>query len=386
MLVVLLGFCAAADAAAPETKGLAPAGELPAIKELPNPFVFLDGAPVRSREDWPRRRAELLAQVLHYEYGHLPPAPGNVKAKEASWARNTELKAIERKLVLTMGPDDKVSTRVEITVPFGSGPFPVVITGDLCWGKIKQPIIEEVVRRGYILVEFDRTGIAPDKKDDRSGIYTAYPDYDCGAAAAWAWGYHRVIDYLLTLDYVDKDRIAVTGHSRGGKAALLAGATDTRIAMTNPNNSGCGGAGNYRFADEKAEKIENILKNFPFWFQPRFGEFIGKIDRLPFDQHSVKALVAPRALLTTEALGDLWANPRGTQQSHQAAAEVFAFLGVPQKLGIHFREGKHEHNLADWRTLLDFADLQFSGKKTETRFDQMAFPDAPKAYSWSRPN
>src|SRR5205823_14582644 len=130
---------------------------------------------------------------------------------------------------------------------------------------------------------------------------------------------HRVVDYLSTLDVIDKKHIAATGHSRGGKAALLAGATDERIALTAPNNSGCGGAGCYRFQADKSEDITAILKNFPFWFEPRFHEFIGRIDRLPIDQHTVKALVAPRALLSTEALDDLWANPKGTQQTYLAA-------------------------------------------------------------------
>jgi hypothetical protein len=166
---------------------------------------------------------------------------------------------------------------------------------------------------------------------------------------------------------VQTNHLAVTGHSRGGKAALLAGATDERIALTAPNNSGAGGAGCYRVQGPKSEALERITKVFPFWFESRLAEFGGKIDRLPIDQHSVKALVAPRALLTTEALGDLWANPSGTQQTHLAAREVYAFLGAADKIGIAFREGGHEHNLADWQVLLDFADRQWFGKQRATR-------------------
>src|SRR5207237_3161290 len=121
---------------------------------------------------------------------------------------------------------------------------------------------------------------------------------------------------------------------------LLAGAMDGRIALTVPNNSGCGGAGCYRYQAEKSEDIAAITKSFPFWFVPRFQEFIGKVDRLPFDQHSVKALIAPRALLTNEALGDLWANPSGTQRTYLAATPVFDFLGARDKIGIYLRQGK----------------------------------------------
>jgi hypothetical protein len=100
------------------------------------------------------------------------------------------------------------------------------------------------------------------------------------------------------------------------------------------------------------------------------------VDRLPFDQHSVKALVAPRALLSTEALGDLWANPEGTQRTHLAAKQVYEFLGATDKTAIYFREGKHEHNADDWNVLLDFADKTFFNRAVERKFDNLAFPVA----------
>jgi hypothetical protein len=149
--------------------------------------------------------------------------------------------------------------------------------------------------------------------------------------------------------------------------------------------SGCGGAGSFRVLGEKSEDIAAITNRFPFWFQPRLREFVGHVDQLPFDQHSLKALVAPRAQLSTEGLGDLWANPAGTQATFSAARQVYEFLGAGDRIGIHFREGKHEQNEEDWKALLDFADLQFFGKKAETRFDRLPFPEVPKAFSWSAP-
>jgi hypothetical protein len=165
------------------------------------------------------------------------------------------------------------------------------------------------------------------------------------------------VDYLETLPEADKTRIAVTGHSRGGKAALLAGALDERIALTAPNNSGCMGAGCTRVPHD-GESLERIASVFPYWFSTRLAEFVGRETRLPFDQHSVKALVAPRALLSTEGLEDRWANPDGAQLTHDAAKPVFDFLGASDKIGIVFRPGGHGHTPEDWTTLLDFADRQ----------------------------
>jgi hypothetical protein len=151
---------------------------------------------------------------------------------------------------------------------------------------------------------------------------------------------------------------------------LLAGALDTRIALTVPNNSGCGGAGCSRFPDEGGERLADITKMFPHWFSPRLLEYVGREQDLPFDQHALKAAVAPRALLNVEARGDIWASPRGTRLTYEAAREVYTFLGAPEKIGSWYREGGHAQGLADWGALLDFADLQFYSKPTAQDFDQ----------------
>jgi hypothetical protein len=385
MLVSLVASVATAEDSAVKKSAFPSVDKLPAIAEMPNPFLRPDGSHVRTKADWAQQRKELLARVLHYEYGPLPAVPGKVTAQEVATKEYEPRLAVEKRYLLKMGPENAVQTNLFLTIPnLKEGPFPVVVTGDLGWGRVKQNIIRRVVERGYILAEFSRVEIAPDNAE-KKGVYAAYPDYQGGRLAAWAWGYHRVVDFLLTLDTVDKKHVAVTGHSRGGKTALLAGATDERISLTVPNNSGCCGAGCYRLQADKSEDIAAITKNFPFWFAPHFTDFVGKVDRLPFDQHAVKALVAPRALLSTEALGDLWANPKGTQQSYTAAKEVFDFLGAGDRIGIVFREGKHEQNADDWNVLLDFADKQFFGKKVERRFDTLAFPEAEKGYSWKAP-
>jgi outer membrane protein assembly factor BamB len=378
--------------------------DLPAVRDLPELLVGTDGAKVASKDQWPKRREELLQLVLTYEYGHLPPATP-MSASNQSWkpeksAERGEAKraedpvplpagATETQFVLTTGPDGKVKIPFIVTRPAGIGPFPTIVRGDLCWGRVTTDIAAEVVRRGYMLVEFDRTAIVPDEDVPKRdvGLYALYPDLDFGALAAWAWGYHRIIDYLLTRDDVQKNHIAVTGHSRGGKTTLLAGATDERVALTAPNNSGCGGAGGFRFQGDKCETIDVITKRFGYWFQPQFNEFVGKAQHLPIDQHSVKALCAPRALLETEALGDLWANPEGSQHTYLATRKVYELLGIPDKIGIVFREGGHQHGLPDWQVLLDFADKTFFGKPIERKFDALAFPENrlkpdPNRYTW----
>ena len=382
--VLLVAFSARAQAPAPSR---APElAKLPVIKELPDPFLMNNGRRVANQSDWLKRRDEIAELLLSYEYGHPAPAPGNLKSSEISAKPAEGFDAVERQVMLSMGQDRKLSLRLILTVPQGKkGPFPVVVKGDLCWGRIPSSILAAAVGRGYIVAEFDRTEIAPDSADRTKGVYLHYPDHDWAALCAWAWGYHRVIDYLTGDKIVDARRIAVTGHSRGGKAVLLAGALDERISLTAPNDSGCGGAGCYRIQGEKSEDIGAITKRFPFWFQPHFADFVGHVGQMPFDQHFLKALVAPRALLTTEALGDLWANPLGSEVTYLAAKEVYKFLRAADRIAIHYRAGKHEQNAGDWNVLLDFADLQFFGKAGGTKFNQLPFPEVPGAFTWKAP-
>jgi hypothetical protein len=356
--------------------------------QLPNPFIFLNQEQVQSKENWPLRRKELLGQILELEYGPLPPRPEWTRGEvlyshfleKIHGARNWFVR-------LLTGPYPAYEFYIELLTPNGTGPFPMVISGDACWRYLNDDIQMETIQRGYGLCTFNRVTLVPDdyRMERDQGLYLKCQDKDFGALSAWAWGYHRVVDYLVSLPEVDPERIAVTGHSRGGKTALLAGATDERIALTAPNNSGCGGAGCFRWQGEGAEKLKDILSLAPNWFSPNLKAYIGKEDQMPFDQHSLKACVAPRGLLSTEALGDLWANPSGSWITFQAAREVYRFLGVEAHCGIWYREGGHDQGIEDWRALLDFADLHFFGKEAGRSFDSNPFPDLPAGYSWNAP-
>ena len=374
----------AQDANTASAERLPAVEQLPPIHELPNPFLMSDGTQVKTKEDWAKRRGELRKLILGYEYGTIP-APGEVKATVTGAAEELQLHTKVKQITLQVGPEGKVPIHLVLTIPAGNGPFPVIVCGDLCWGRVKEDIVANIIGRHYMLAEFDRTDLAPDKDDRSTGVYPLYADHNWGALAAWAWGFGRTIDYLVTRDDVDRKRIIVTGHSRGGKAALLAGALDERVALIVPNGSGAGGAGCYRVQAPHSEDLKAIVTRFPYWFQPQFNRFIDHVDQLPFDQHELKALVAPRALLTTDSLDDIWANGLGTQETFLASREVFKFLGVPEKTGMHFRHGPHAQNAEDWQALLDFADWQLRNQQPSQKFDVLPFPDAPRSFDWSAP-
>lgn len=322
-----------------------------AFGALPDLFVALDGTPVTSLSQWQARRAEIHRLSVPLAYGDWPAVP-----------RETLGEVLHQAVVRSLGDarlwtcrvlaDGRHAFLLRLYAPAGAGRFPVVLNGDACWHYAVDAVIGDMLRRGYAFAQFNRVEIVPDMPVAPGAA---------GALAAWAWGYHRAVDALLQLPLVDGSRIAVVGHSRGGKAALLAGATDERIALTSANNSGAGGAGCWRWGGPGSETLADITRAFPHWFGPQLAAYAGREHALPFDQHFLKALVAPRALFTTEALDDAWANPLGTWVTHEAARRLYDWLGVPQRIAIRYRAGGHAHAPGDWAALLDVADHLFKG-------------------------
>ena len=194
--------------------------------------------------------------------------------------------------------------------------------------------VEEVIGRGYALATFYCGDVAPDHPGHADGVFPHFlkpgqskpGPHDWGAVAAWAWGFSRAVDYLATDPDIDAARIAVVGHSRLGKAAIVAAAFDERIALVIPHQAGCGGTAPSR--GKVGESVKRINTSFPHWFDAEFKNFNDQPERLPFDQNCLVALVAPRPVLFTNAVVDTWANPEGQFQVLQAAEPVYRLLGA----------------------------------------------------------
>jgi hypothetical protein len=237
--------------------------------------------------------------------------------------------------------------------------------------------VQKLIERGYATASFHTSDVDPDKKDGyKNGIRSFFADgeppqeTDWRSLSAWGWAASRILDFLGTLDEVDLERVAVSGHSRGGKTSLWAACEDSRFAISYSNNSGCGGAALSR--REYGETVKRITSSFPHWFCPPFASYSDRVNELPVDQHEVVALIAPRGVYVASADEDLWADPHGEYASLVAAAPVFETLGVsgisePEmpsidqprikgKTGYHVRTGGHNLGEQDWEWFLDFAD------------------------------
>jgi hypothetical protein len=403
---VALLACVAARADEPAFPDVA---KLPSQPEMPNPLVMLDGTPVKTRSEWfARRRPELKALFEHYTYGKAPAAPEKVSARlDRENKTFLDGKATLKEITLSYGPSGTPPIHLLLIVPNeGRRPAPVFLglnfygnhaavddphvaipTG---WVPSRSPgekdnkateggrgaqadtwAADAVVARGYALATFYCGDVAPDHPGHEDGVHPLYPGFDWGTVAAWAWGLSRAADYLVTDPDIDRTRMAVVGHSRLGKAALLAGAFDDRFKVVIPHQAGCGGSAPSR--GKVGESVKQINDRFPHWFNAAFKTFNDRPDRLPFDQNGLVALVAPRTVLFTNAHDDTWANPEGQFQVLKAAEPAYTLLGagglaadkmpetgklVDSPLGYAIRDGKHSMTRADWAFFLDFADTQ----------------------------
>lgn len=239
---------------------------------------------------------------------------------------------------------------------------------------------EEIVARGYAAITFYNGEVAPDLNSGcTEGVFSCFdpkrpyrPKNNWGTLSAWAWGASRVMDWIETEPLLDAKRVAVVGHSRGGKTALLTGVTDKRFAMACVNDSGCSGAKLNRMDLPKSEHLCDICSVFPYWFCGNYIRWVNKEEQMPFDQHQFLALMAPRLVAVASATEDAWAGPRGEYECCVRASGAWEAQGKPGfvtdgfpapdtaqqegSVSYHLRTGKHGLTGFDWKCYMDFAD------------------------------
>ncbi|RPI51449.1 MAG: hypothetical protein EHM55_18930, partial [Acidobacteria bacterium] len=407
--------------------------ELPARTAMPDVMVMNDGTRVTAQRQWEARRQEMRRILSYYAVGQMPPAPGNVKGREIQSELVLDGTVRYRLIRLTFGPKAQLSLDIGVFTPMKGGPFPAVILqggtppGGTVLPRLAQgpnqgrgenvlllvgpaPSVAagasatsapparggrgsaapptaasvatqraDVLRRGYALVLFNPNDCAEDttlRNMDGSWafrntrFFPAYPGYDWGILAGWAWGASRVADYLEHDSSIDASRLIITGASRNGKSSMIAAAFDDRL-MGAPVVTGGGGVGAYRFAGPRgSETLDIMQKKYPNWFSPNLHQFRGQREKLPFDQHWFLALAAPRPFIALEGDTDRISLPEAVRQSILGARPAYALFGAQDRLGVNFARHGHAFTPEDWTAMLDFFDEHLRGKPTDRTFDR----------------
>lgn len=343
---------------------------------LPDILTAADGEPVVTQADWACRRREIRDILCREEYGFLPPP---VK---------TDYEVLESDDGFCAGSVLLEKVRLTVRLPQGAFSFPVCCArpkGKVCPAFILVNFrddvpdryfpAEEICDHGFAVISFGYEDVTRDDADFSDGLAgvlyrgSARKADDPGKIALWAWAAMRVMDYAQTLEGVDHGNIAVVGHSRLGKTALLAGALDERFAFVFSNDSGCSGAAVSR--GKCGETVGDIVAHFPYWFCENYRRYAGNETGMPFDQHFLLSLAAPRHLYVASAAEDRWADPVSEYLGCIAADRVYRFLGragfdspprLPEtgdsfhhgRIGYHLRSGRHYLSRCDWLQFMEY--------------------------------
>lgn len=325
-------------------------------------------------------RQQMLSILLSQEYGHLPDAPVDLAFRaDALPAPTFGGKATVTRVTAgctVKGKSFSFPFYAAIPTAEGKHPFFVHINFRPEVADYYQPI-EEIIDNGFAVLSFCYNDVTQDNHDLTDGLAGILYENgirgpeDPGKIALWAWAAQRVMDYAETRqDVLDLDCAVVCGHSRLGKTALLAAATDERFTFAYSNESGCSGAAVTR--GKQGEHISDICTNFPYWFCENYTQYREREDSLPFDQHYLIASIAPRRVCIGSAAEDLWADPAAEQLCCFAASPAFetgfdcpdrpaavgeAFFGG--HIGYHLRSGQHFFSREDWQRIMQFVRIHY---------------------------
>ncbi|KAF2261178.1 hypothetical protein CC78DRAFT_535889 [Lojkania enalia] len=304
----------------------------PNSSKLPDPFTFFSGSKVTTKADWECRQKEISAAIQAQELGTMPPKPSTVTASSSG-----------NSLSITASEGGKsVSFSVSINKPGGSGPFPAIIA----YGFPSIPI-----PAGVATITFNNDQIGAQNGQGSRGqgkFFDLYgSSHSAGALTAWAWGVARVIDALEQVNVgIDPKRVGVTGCSRNGKGAMVAGALEPRVALTIPQESGAGGAACWRVSDLEKAAGKNIqtcsqIVGENVWFSRNFNSFATRCNTLATDHHMLAGMVAPRGMFVAENNID-WLGPVSTTACMKVGRMIYKAAGVPDNMGFSL-VGGHGH-------------------------------------------
>lgn len=309
-----------------------PVASIPKIgsnPKLPDPFTAFDGSKVTTKAQWKCRREEISALLEEVELGEKPRNPEKV---EGSYSGGS--------LKVTVTDKGKtISFSVKIS---GAGtkdaPKPAIIGfsgGSLDYSGLN-----------IATISFNPDDVAPEATRGKGRFYDIYgSNHSAGAMIAWAWGVSRVIDALEKTPEagIDVHHLGVTGCSRLGKGAAVAGAFDARIALVIPQESGSGGASNWRSAakDSEAQPLSHACQEAA-WFRSSLCNYGNRINDLPTDHHYLTGMVAPRALLVLDNTGWVWLGEGASYANAMSTVEIFKALGA-EKDFTYSKAANHMH-------------------------------------------
>lgn len=321
-------------------------GSLTANPKLPDPFKKMDGTAMTSKAEWVCRREEILRQAEEFIYGEKPRTPASAVSGSVTESRIT--------VSVTDGGGSGMFNATVTLPSSGQAPYPALVT----YGSVAAQLRNEMTSRGVAIIAYPDMSVA---SESRSGaFYNVYNNHPAGILMGQAWGVSRMIDVIeKNPGIIDPTKIAVTGCSRWGKGAFVAGVFDARIALTIPVESGVGGTPALRLISvldtyNGREWPYHAISYVPWYSPQKLGQFTNanndagdNTDRLPVDMHEMMALVAPRGLYIVDNPSTNYngLNRNAAYATAGVGEKIFEALGVPDSFTYVGASGGH----CQWR-------------------------------------
>ncbi len=317
-----------------------------ANSDLPPLLEFFDGTPVRTQEDFQRRKEEIRRLMCQYFIGTFPAEVPVIINIEVLEEQKKEDGSTRKRVRLTFDTKNKASFEMWVWIPKGKGPFPVLLTQpryyQIGWAEL-------ALKRGYIVGLYPGVCYTHHESDypGYESVYKIfqqeYPQATWRSIPTKAWLASRALDYLLDEKYgynVAKGQVCIIGFSRYGKQALIAAAFDERITSVVARSSGTPGSCPYRFAGRTGFNESPIDAPGP-WFLPSLKSYTGREHEIPIDAHGWYALIVPRHCLLHTAHNDDCDPTFGVERAYMEGRKVYQFLSHPENLRILYRTGGH---------------------------------------------
>ncbi len=370
------------------------------FENIPAILVNSDSASVLTKDDYEKRKAQMMTFFHTEVYGKVPDDNHQLTFEELSSERILENRAIRKQIKMTISTEHGSTDALILAyIPISNTPVPAIVGFNFKGNSIVDGVdtvltsygnlysddelrsrsgeradrwpYEKLVKAGYALFTVCANDFAPDTPElFDTRLIRLFPGKEVKAIAAWSFGMQRVIDYLETDDRIANDKIITFGHSRMGKTSLLTAANDERVAMAIANGSGNTGAALSR--GSYGETIKIVNSEFPHWFLDSYRKYNSKEYEMPFDQHMLLASIAPRKIYVSSSTRDLWAFPEGEYASIKLASEAYRLYGyrgdlpemtsrTPRTIhneffGYHIKEERHKITSEDWHHYVEYMD------------------------------
>ena len=346
-------------------------------RKIPDALTTKRGKKIKNAKEFEKHRDELKYMLQEHIYGYMPKKPDHLNVElvkeDPIFCAGKAPRKILKFTVTVDGAD--FSFTVNSVIPKSDKKLPAFVhinfRPDV---PDKYMLSEEIADEGFAVFSFCYQDVTKDDKNFKDGVAKLLSPArrtltSPGKITMWAWAAMRVMDYIETLDNIDLDNVAVVGHSRLGKTALVTGAFDHRFKYSISNDSGCSGAAITR--EKTGEHIDFITKHKGEWFCKRYAKYAADESKLPLDQNFLTSLIAPNYLVIGSAEEDSWSDPASEFLCAYMASDVYSLYGIdglihngeiPKPKTVldegcicyHVRHGEHYFSREDWHVYMNF--------------------------------